>query len=362
MSIQRSFCVAVFLTLLSLGAAPLSAADPVVTNVVARQQPNSQQVEITYDVADADGDTLFVSVEISSDGGATFGVPARTFSGDIGKVSPGGRKRIVWNAGTDLGEIVGDWYQAKVIARDDIMLPGMVLVRAGEFAMGSESGDSDELPVHTVYLDGFWIDQYEVTNAQYVVFVNAFARNIDSGGYELLDLDDADVQIRKSGSIFELKSADYTDLPVIEISWYGAQAYCKWAGKRLPTEAEWEKAARGTDGRTYPWGEGIDHNKANYSGGPGRTTTVGSYPSGVSPYGAHDMAGNVWEWVADRYDGGYYSGSTGRNPTGPSSGSIQVVRGGSWFNDPDLLRVANRGRNAPTHTYNDLGFRCAQDQ
>ena len=212
------------------------------------------------------------------------------------------------------------------------------LVPAGEFTMGSASGGSDEKPVHTVYLDAFYIGKYEVTNAQW----NAYAQ--------------ATWESTKSGP---------DDHPVVNVTWFDAHDYCSWAGMRLPTEAEWEKAARGMDGRTYPWGEGIDGNKANYndSGDPfdNGTTPVGYYPSGVSPYGAYDMAGNVWEWVADRYDSGYYASSPSRNPQGPSSGTFRVLRGGSWFNSVHRLRAAARNGNSPSYDSGGYGFRCAQD-
>ena len=178
----------------------------------------------------------------------------------------------------------------------------MVLVPAGPFEMGSTGGAADEQPVHTVELESFYIGMYEVAAAQYVAFLNAIDGNDDGEGHELLDLDDEEgnAQLGRSGDV--LTDQALADHPVVEVSWYGAQAYCGWAGLRLPTEAEWEKAARGTDGRTYPWGEGIDGSKANYldSGDAfdGRTTPVGLFPDGASPYGALDMAGNVWEWVS----------------------------------------------------------------
>lgn len=228
----------------------------------------------------------------------------------------------------------------------------MVYVSAGTFTMGSEEGYSDEEPVHEVYLDAYWIDKYEVTNAQYAQCVA-----------------DGDCTAPKSNESYTRNSyynnADYADYPVIYVDWFQADAYCQWAGGSLPTEAQWEKAARGTDERTYPWGEASPTcNLANYDPGSycvGDTSAVGSYPNGASPYGALDMAGNVWEWVADWYDDGYYSISSispSENPTGPASGDYRGLRGGSWLNIENFLRAANRDRNDPNVNGHDYGFRC----
>jgi formylglycine-generating enzyme required for sulfatase activity len=241
----------------------------------------------------------------------------------------------------------------------------MMLIPAGEFSMGDHHDveDTDEKPVHTVYLDAYYMDIYEVTNDQYARFLNDYGKNTDDAGNELLDIGDEDCLIEKDGSTYRPK-AGYEDHPVIEVSWYGAAAYAEFYGKRLPTEAEWEKAARGRlMGKRYPWGEDITHDDANYSGTGGEDKWNGTSPVGSFPpngYGLYDVAGNVWEWCADWYDSGYYAALPRENPTGPISGSYRVLRGGSWDSSADPLRCANRSGFAPTNTNNNVGFRCAR--
>jgi formylglycine-generating enzyme required for sulfatase activity len=227
----------------------------------------------------------------------------------------------------------------------------MVYVPEGEFTMGSNSYP-DEQPIHTVYLDAFWIDQTEVTNKMYALCVDAgkCAPPSSSASYTRPDY---------------YGNSQYDDYPVIYVSWNDASAYCDWADARLPTEAEWEKAARGEDGRTYPWGNTSPScSLANYLGANngcvGDTTAVGSYPSGASPYGAYDMAGNVWEWVADWYSETYYGNSPSSNPTGPSSGDYRVLRGGTWNSVDYSVRSAFRLRYDPAVTYDYIGFRCSR--
>ena len=224
----------------------------------------------------------------------------------------------------------------------------MVYVPEGPFTMGSTSGQPDEQPVHTVTLSAFWIDQTEVTNAQYAQCVQAGACQPPQN---------------KSSSTRPsyYDNASFGEYPVIYVDWNQANSYCTWAGGRLPAEAEWEKAARGTDNRTYPWGDAIDMSYANYyNSNVGDTSQVGSYKSGKSIYGAYDMAGNVWEWVADWYDENYYKNSPSSNPQGPDSGSYRVLRGGSWDNIENLLRVSFRGGSAPGGRFDVIGFRCAR--
>ena len=217
----------------------------------------------------------------------------------------------------------------------------MVYVPAGTFIMGSNDGDSDEKPVHEVYLDAYWIDKYEVTNEQYA---------------ECVAEGDCDTPSRKT--YYSL--SQYADHPVVYVSWNDARDYCKWVARRLPSEAEWEKAARGTDERTYPWGDSSGNaGLLNYAGNEGRPVAVGSYPDGASPYGAMDMAGNVWEWVADWYDGDYYSVSSGENPAGPATGDARVLRGGSWNLNNRSVRSADRDRSNPHSRGSSGGFRCA---
>jgi serine/threonine protein kinase/formylglycine-generating enzyme required for sulfatase activity len=249
----------------------------------------------------------------------------------------------------------------------------LVYVPAGEFLMGSTDEDIDEAmavcdgcdrslfydeyPQHTVYLDAYWIDQTEVTNQMYSDFLNVMG-NQSEGGVTWLDAWAQSVQI-SSGQGGWVVYGEKGELPAIEVSWYGAAAYCEWVGRRLPTEAEWEKAARGTDGRTYPWGEGIDCEHVQMHGCEGRTIPVGSLPDGASPYGALDMAGNVWEWVADWYEVDYYADSPSNNPLGPPSGSSRVIRGGSQFNTERLVRSAARWKVNHDDSNYDIGFRCA---
>ena len=246
----------------------------------------------------------------------------------------------------------------------------MVYVPEGKFMMGSNDGKADEKPAHVVRLDAFWIDRTEVTNAMFIRFLREMLadsrirahsdRVTDSDGNALYYY----YRINRSGSEFVLQDEKYADHPVVSVTWHGANAYCKWAGRRLPTEAEWEKAARGDDSRKYPWGD-IEPDSARLNfrtnvNNVGDTTEAGRYPNGASPYGALDMAGNVWDWVNDWYDENYYRNSPSENPPGPSSGQYRVLRGGSWYGGGDSVRATVRNGGGSSFKDNDIGFRCAR--
>jgi formylglycine-generating enzyme required for sulfatase activity len=271
----------------------------------------------------------------------------------------------------------------QVSAKDGMV---MVFVPEGNFQMGSNDDSDYEKPTHTVWLDAFWIDQTEINNTQFEKFV------IESN-YK------TDAEFADWSYVFDMSSGKWTKVsganwrhpqghtsnleglenhPVAYMSWNDASAYCKWAGRRLPSEAEWEKAARGTDNRIYPWGNQkpgrnllnfADKNitlgwaDKNTDDGYPFTSPVGHYPEGASPYGALDMAGNVWEWVNDWFDPDYYLSQTiWRNPTGPSATSGRVLRGGSWGDSGKVTRSSFRLAYFPMDWYAFYGFRCAISQ
>ena len=249
---------------------------------------------------------------------------------------------------------------------------GMVLIPAGEFQMGGNdrTWSMNEKPVHSVYVDAFYMDKKEVTNAQYAAFLNAKGKHAEADQI-WLDVDSWDKRIEYVAGVYRAK-AGYENHPVGHVSWYGAMAYSKWVGKRLPTDAEWEKAARGgLAGLEYPWGNTIDSRKANYDDSHiNDTTAVGKYPA--NGYGLYDVCGNVWEWCLDEWDGGFYAISPARNPVSGANSikwildrytrvkSRRVIRGGSWVDSAEVVRVAVRGGPLPTYTRPYCGFRCVR--
>ncbi len=226
----------------------------------------------------------------------------------------------------------------------------MVYVPAGPFIMGDDTGEENEKPQHTVNLEAFWIDKTEVTNGM-------LDKCYRSGPCQPPKKFSSTVR----QSYFQDNS--FVDYPVIFVTWYNAETYCEWVGSRLPVEAEWEKAARGTDGRIYPWGDKSPDDSAansllNYKRNVNDTSQVGNYPAGISPYGALDMAGNVWEWVADGYY--IYPGGNKDLLNTVASGS-RIVRGGSWLYDSIFNRVTHRLTYSALGAFSDLGFRCVSD-
>ncbi|MGE3538451.1 MAG: SUMF1/EgtB/PvdO family nonheme iron enzyme [Candidatus Tectimicrobiota bacterium] len=272
----------------------------------------------------------------------------------------------------------------------------MVLVPASEFLMGSTTEDIErllrdwpalkrelverEVPQHRLMLEAFYIDRYEVTNARFRQFVQAtgYRTLAEREGWGWVHAGKAWEKVK--GATWETPQGPGSTLsgldqhPVVQVSWEDAMAYCRWADKRLPTEAEWEKAARGVDGRSYPWGGQLGERTLNLcdrhcamawkddsiDDGHVHTAPVGQYSAGKSPYGVYDMAGNVWEWVADWFDAAYYRAGASRNLQGPATGHLVVIRGGSWFNNAALVRAPQRSMENPAYRFSNTGLRCAR--
>ena len=237
----------------------------------------------------------------------------------------------------------------------------MVLIPAGEFLMGSPEiieGYEDEYPRHKVFLDAYYIDKYEVTNEQFAKFLNEWGKDTDENKKKMFN--EHGWGIKKVGSRFDIGTKGYENYPVVNVTWYGANQYAKWAGKRLPTEAEWEKACRAGSDTKYSFGDdanGLFENAWFKDNSGKKTHPVGTRQPNT--WGIYDMYGNVWEWCSDWYDANYYKNSIFKNPQGPSSGSARVVRGGSWGYVAVNCRSADRSGGVPGGGWFDGGFRCA---
>ena len=375
-----------------------AGAPPVVSNVRAAQRAGTQLVDIYYDLADPGSASLAITVLVSTNGGASYTLPATSFSGSGwgSAVTPGSNKQITWNAGADWS---GN-YSAKVrfrVTADDAVAPGgMALIPAGSFTMGNcmdpSEGYSIELPLHTVYVSAFYMDANLVSFSQWQTVYNwatsqgytfDYAGSGKASTHPVQSIDWYDcvkwcnARSEKEGRV----PAYYTDAG-LSVRYRTGQvaAYVNWSsGYRLPTETEWEKAARGgASGQRFPWGNTISWSQANYyayplsaggyacdvnlTAGYHPTFATGGYPY-TSPvgyfaangYGLYDMAGNVYQWCWDWY--GSYSSGSQTDPRGPASGSDRMLRGGSWRHDAIDCRAADRNGNYPTYSSISVGFR-----
>ena len=370
----------------------LSAADGV-TNVLVSQRTSTNLVDLRYDLATVNPNGLTVAVAVSTNGGATYDLPATHFSGDVGTgITAGTNKWIVWEAATDWPGHLSTNVFFRLTASDLPM--GMVLVSAGYFAMGDPLGDgtAEERPLHTNYVSAFYMDQYAVTkglwddvyqwatNHGYGFEYGALGKATDHPAQDLTWYDCAkwcNARSEKAGKT----PAYYTDTAQTTVYRSGQtdllNAWVKWsAGYRLPTEAEWEKAARGgASGQRFPWGNVISESLANYYGntggytydlgptGPNAIFATGATPYtspvgyfAANTYGLYDMAGNAWQWCWDRY--AFYSSATQTDPHGPDAGTYRAFRGGGWANVANMCRSSYRGRYYPyIRNYYHYGFR-----
>jgi len=383
--------------MMALAGVVFANSAPVVSNVTASQRSDgSRLVDIYYDLAETDGNSCTVCVDVSDDGGSSWSVRAVSFSGAVGEgIAAGAGKHIIWDCPVELPGVYGSSYKVRVTGVDGQVPSDMVLICGGEFDMGDHHDEMPwSLPIHAVYVDPFYMGRYETTNQQYCDYLNlAYSQNLievrdggivyaaGGGADAYCNTNEYDLESRISfdGSTFTV-ALGKEEHPMVEVSWYGGAAYCDFYGYCLPTEAQWEYAARGGNDNPYyryPWGD-IEHgSKANYweSGdayetGPWPwTTPVGYYDGGQRPpgsdmandYGLYDMAGNAWEWCNDWHSSGYYSSSPYYNPQGPASGTHRALRGGCWSSCSTPCRVACRPCGLPDYRYCSGGFRVVMD-
>jgi formylglycine-generating enzyme required for sulfatase activity len=236
----------------------------------------------------------------------------------------------------------------------------MISIPAGPFTMGANEGPRDEAPAHEVTLAAYSIDRFPVTNAQYAQFLNVVKAR-SSTTPRPFDFDDPDARIHERNGRWTA-DAGFENHPVTEVPWSAALAYCRWRSARLPTEAEWEKAARGSDARRYPWGNELpNRERAQYGSAYGETAPVDAHPAGTSPYGVRDMAGNTWEWVSSAYREYPYRADDGREDA--KTGPVRATRGGGHDSSEAEITTTQRGRNLsrnPASGHHNIGFRCAR--
>ena len=336
-----------------------------------RFEQEGKKINVYYDMTGTGANQKYdISVYCSTDGGKTWGSPIQSVTGSVGTGQTSGyNKKITWNVLADRDKLSGDiMFEIKAIPERGSGIE-MVFVQGGTFQMGCTSGQSgcsdDEKPVHTVTVNNFYLSKYEVTHKQFIKFLNEMRVNANGSyrGKEYIDMDDKGCAIGYI-SKFYFKGSKYVEnenCPVIEVTWYGANAFCEWAGGRLLTEAEWEYAARGgnrSKGYKYAGSSNLNEVAWYYKNSQGKTHPVGKkLPNEL---GLYDMSGNVWEWCNDWYGSKYYSSSR-YNPEGAASGSYRVLRGGSWNSDADCCRMSNRYWSYPDISYDFIGFRLARD-
>jgi formylglycine-generating enzyme required for sulfatase activity len=358
-----------------------------IVNVTFRQE--GETVRITYDIKNAqDGQTFNIELYCSTDGGRTYGNALKAVSGDVGeKIIGGYSKTIIWKPMQEnITTLESDKVKFKVTAIIKSTMPdNMVFVKGGTFQMGSEDGEDNEKPIHSVTVSDFYIGKYEVTVAEFKKFITAtgYKTDAEKEGNSIIYTTKWEVMkgvYWKHDTKGDLRRRSDYNHPVIHVSWNDATAYCKWLqettgkGYRLPTEAEWEYAARGgnqsknykyagtnDESSLYRYANFADKNtdfswsvksqNDNYA----YTAPVGKYLS--NELGIYDMSGNVWEWCSDWYGSDYYKNSSSNNPKGANSGAYRVLRGGAWINLPAYCRIAFLDRSTPTSRYNNFGFR-----